>query len=63
MPVPVPVSSPSSSGSNIWEAAGEGDLDRVRYWVDQRGLSVVVPDHFTYTPVHAAASWGRDDVL
>lgn len=73
MPVPIPVpssadalssaSASSTSGSNIWEAAGEGDLERVKYWVEQHGLSVIVPDQFTYTPIHAAASWGREEVL
>ncbi|KAF8269556.1 ankyrin repeat-containing domain protein [Lactarius quietus] len=43
---------------NIWVAAGDGDLSRVRVT-----LSPNVPDSFTYTPMHAAASYGHLDIL
>ncbi|KAF8899936.1 ankyrin repeat-containing domain protein [Gymnopilus junonius] len=43
---------------NIWIAAGDGDLDRVRV-----SLSPNVPDVYTYTPMHAAASYGQMHVL
>ncbi|KAJ7284935.1 ankyrin repeat-containing domain protein [Mycena rebaudengoi] len=43
---------------NIWVAAGDGDLDRVRVT-----LSPNAPDPFTYTPMHAAASYGHLQVL
>ncbi|KAF9521678.1 ankyrin repeat-containing domain protein [Crepidotus variabilis] len=43
---------------NIWVAAGDGDLDRVK-----ASLSPNVPDPFTYTPMHAAASYGQIHVL
>ncbi|KDN52113.1 ankyrin [Tilletiaria anomala UBC 951] len=55
--------SSSSSSSNIWEAAGEGDLARVKYLVDEQGMSPSVADQFTYTPLHAAASYGHAEVL
>ncbi|KAF8515388.1 ankyrin [Hysterangium stoloniferum] len=48
-----------SSQKNIWVAAGEGDLDRVKV----RTLSPNVPDPYTYTPMHAAASYGQIEVL
>ncbi|KAL1662697.1 ankyrin repeat-containing domain protein [Schizophyllum commune] len=43
---------------NIWVAAGDGDLARV-----QVPLSPNVPDENTYTPMHAAASYGQLQVL
>ncbi|GJJ08555.1 hypothetical protein Clacol_002773 [Clathrus columnatus] len=46
----MPVPSIVRPKHNIWVAAGEGDLERVK-------------DHNTYTPMHAAASYGRVDIL
>ncbi len=66
MPVAVPRNEeqPGATGGNLWEAAGgEGNLARVRYWIDDQGMSPTAADTFTYTPVHAAASWGRPDIL
>lgn len=38
MPVPVPVSSDTSTApKNIWVAAGEGDLERVRHLIEVEG--------------------------
>lgn len=48
---------------NIWVAAGDGDLDRVRELIEQQSLSPNVPDPNTYTPMHAAASYGQIAVL
>ncbi|KAJ6513331.1 ankyrin repeat-containing domain protein [Mycena sanguinolenta] len=48
---------------NIWVAAGDGDLDRVRHLVEQESFSPNAPDAFTYTPMHAAASYGHLQVL
>ncbi|KAJ7739775.1 ankyrin repeat-containing domain protein [Mycena maculata] len=48
---------------NIWVAAGDGNLDRVRLLVEQESLSPNAPDEFTYTPMHAAASYGQLQVL
>ncbi|KAJ7170625.1 ankyrin repeat-containing domain protein [Mycena crocata] len=48
---------------NIWVAAGDGDLDRVRHLVEQESLSPNAPDAFTYTPMHAAASYGQLQIL
>lgn len=53
----------ASIGKNIWIAAGEGDLDRVKECVDHEGISPVAADEFTYTPLHAAASYGHLDIL
>lgn len=75
-----------SGGKNIWVAAGEGDLDRVRHLIEVEGelsnlafafidlplkrlsnrltgLSPTVPDRFTYTPLHAAASYGHIELF
>ncbi|KAI0264493.1 ankyrin repeat-containing domain protein [Gloeopeniophorella convolvens] len=46
---------------NIWVAAGDGDLDRVRELIQP--ISPNAPDPFTYTPMHAAASYGHLDIL
>jgi len=48
---------------NIWVAAGDGDLSRVRELIEHQSLSPNVPDLFTYTPMHAAASYGHLDIL
>ncbi|KAJ7104204.1 ankyrin repeat-containing domain protein [Mycena belliarum] len=48
---------------NIWVAAGDGDVDRVRHLIEQESLSPNAPDAFTYTPMHAAASYGQLQVL
>ncbi|UZJ53941.1 hypothetical protein CBS101457_003261 [Exobasidium rhododendri] len=53
----------SSSQKNIWVAAGEGDIERVRHLVEVEGLSPISPDQWTYTPLHAAASYGQIEVL
>ncbi|CAD6924791.1 unnamed protein product [Tilletia controversa] len=57
-------SPPSNFNSNIWLAAGEGDLDSVRYLLDnQPDLTPTSPDDFSYTAVHAAASYAQLAVL
>lgn len=48
---------------NIWVAAGDGDLGRVRELIENQSISPNVPDSFTYTPMHAAASYGHLDIL
>jgi len=48
---------------NLWVAAGDGDLERIRELIEQHGLSPNAPDSFTYTPMHAAASYGQLEVL
>ncbi|TFK72911.1 ankyrin [Pluteus cervinus] len=53
----------NSEQKNIWVAAGDGDLARVQELVHQHGLSPNIPDPFTYTPMHAAASYGHLHVL
>ncbi|TKY85154.1 hypothetical protein EX895_006234 [Sporisorium graminicola] len=68
MPVPTsldrPAAAPAASTSkNIWIAAGEGDLERVKECVDREGISPIAADEFTYTPLHAAASYGHLDIL
>ena len=48
---------------NIWVAASDGDLDRVRHLVEVEGISVNVQDEAGYSPLHAAASYGETKVL
>ncbi|KAH9912810.1 ankyrin repeat-containing domain protein [Fomitopsis serialis] len=59
MPVPTRV----RYEKNIWVAAGDGDLERVRKLVEDQALSANIPDENTYTPMHAAASYGQLHVL
>lgn len=48
--------------SNIWIAASEGNLERVRELLDQ-GLSPNESDENGYTPCFAAASWHHAELL
>mmetsp|Transcript_59582 Transcript_59582/g.167844 ORF Transcript_59582/g.167844 Transcript_59582/m.167844 type:complete len:222 (-) Transcript_59582:27-692(-) len=50
-------------GENIWTAAGDGDIPRVEELMVLENLTPTSPDENGYTPVHAAASWGRVDLL
>ncbi|KAH9928602.1 ankyrin repeat-containing domain protein [Fomitopsis serialis] len=61
MPVPTRV----RYEKNIWVAAGDGDLERVRVrcMLMRAALSANIPDENTYTPMHAAASYGQLHVL
>ncbi|OCH94446.1 ankyrin [Obba rivulosa] len=52
-----------TSNKNIWVAAGDGDLERVMELVEGQSMSPNVPDPNTYTPMHAAASYGHLHVL
>lgn len=47
---------------NLWVAAGDGDLERVKELINQ-SISPNIPDPNTYTPMHAAASYGQIEVL
>ncbi|KAH9819012.1 ankyrin repeat-containing domain protein [Melampsora americana] len=47
---------------NIWIAASDGDLDRVKEIVES-GISPMIADENTYTPLHAAVSWNQLNVL
>ncbi|CED84727.1 FOG: Ankyrin repeat [Phaffia rhodozyma] len=53
----------ASEAKNIWIAAGDGDLERVKDLIENQNLSPNVPDENTYTPLHAAASYSQLDVL
>jgi hypothetical protein len=59
--MPVPTRIPHDK--NIWVAAGDGDLARVQELIEQQSISPNAPDPFTYTPMHAAASYGQLEVL
>merc|ERR1712046_440860 len=50
-------------GENIWTAASDGDMARVDELMECEGLTPTSPDEHGYTPVHAAASWGRVELL
>jgi hypothetical protein len=48
---------------NIWVAASDGDLARVTELVEQQGISPNAFDSNTYSPMHAAASYGHLHIL
>ncbi|KAF9266608.1 ankyrin [Marasmius fiardii PR-910] len=54
------------SNKNIWVAAGDGDLERVKvpnHLLSNFPMSPNAPDPSTYTPMHAAASYGHLHIL
>ncbi|GAA5861257.1 hypothetical protein JCM8547_008535 [Rhodosporidiobolus lusitaniae] len=48
--------------SNIWTAAGEGDVQQVQRLVES-GVSPNDQDQHSYSPIHAAVSWNHPDIL
>ena len=67
MPAPVPsqeeIAAKVREGPNIWIAAGDGDLDRVKLLLEHGGVTPTSADFSKYTPIHAAASYGRAELL
>ncbi|KAJ2559732.1 hypothetical protein EV175_000198 [Coemansia sp. RSA 1933] len=49
--------------SNIWIAASDGDLDRVKEIISADAQQVNAKDENGYTPLHAAASWKHIELL
>ncbi|KAJ2356233.1 hypothetical protein IWW50_002837 [Coemansia erecta] len=49
--------------ANIWTAASEGDLARVKQLVEKDKSKVNEKDENGYTPLHAAASWKHLQLL
>jgi len=47
-----------SEGENIWTAASDGDIDRVRELIES-GMSPNAQDEAGYSPLHAASSYGE----
>ncbi|OAO16954.1 ankyrin repeat protein [Blastocystis sp. ATCC 50177/Nand II] len=52
----------SCSADNIQIAAGDGDFEKVKAFLDQ-GVSPNTQDQAGYSPMHAAASYGNVDIL
>lgn len=48
---------------NIWIAASDGDMTRVKELLDQDKTAVNAKDENGYTPMHAAASWKHPKLL
>ncbi|KAH7106544.1 ankyrin [Auriculariales sp. MPI-PUGE-AT-0066] len=45
---------------NIWVAASDGNLEAVTTFIERDAISPNAKDENTYTPMHAAASYGGD---
>ncbi|KAI8074120.1 ankyrin repeat-containing domain protein [Gongronella butleri] len=52
----------TSTSDNIWVAAGDGQLDRVKMLLEE-GVDPNGKDEFGYTPIHAAVSYNQKEVL
>ncbi|KAI9305459.1 ankyrin repeat-containing domain protein [Cunninghamella echinulata] len=50
------------SNDNIWVAAGDGQLKRVKELIEA-GSNANEKDEYGYTPIHAAVSYNQKDVL
>ncbi|GJJ70108.1 uncharacterized protein EMPS_02457 [Entomortierella parvispora] len=48
---------------NIWLAASDGDLEAVKKFIEEKGVSVDAQDEFGYSALHAAASYGHKDLI
>ena len=48
---------------NIWLASSDGDLNQVKFLVENSGVNVNSYDDNSYTPMHASISWNQYDVL
>ncbi|GHJ86045.1 hypothetical protein NliqN6_2447 [Naganishia liquefaciens] len=57
------VNANAASGKNIWIAASDGDIERVKELIEVHGMSPNAEDDNTYTPMHAAASYAHLDLL
>ncbi|WFD44033.1 hypothetical protein MPSI1_002698 [Malassezia psittaci] len=51
------------SGANIWIAVADGDIDRVKFLLEHGNVTPTSGDMAKYTPIHAAASYSRHDLL
>ncbi|KAJ1860940.1 hypothetical protein LPJ73_001180 [Coemansia sp. RSA 2703] len=49
--------------ANIWTAASDGDIDRVRALIEENKELVNAKDQNGYTPMHAASSWKHIELL
>ncbi|KAI9638308.1 ankyrin repeat-containing domain protein [Dioszegia hungarica] len=54
---------PASANKNIWVAASDGDITRVKHLIEVEGLSPNIKDSNSYTPMHAAASYHHFELL
>ena len=48
---------------NIWTAASDGDVDRVKELIEIEGVNPNAQDENGYSPLHAASSYGEIETL
>jgi len=48
---------------DIWQAAGNGESEKIKYWLEHGGDANLAHVHDGYTPLHWAASAGQSDVV
>lgn len=54
---------PTFAGVNVWTAASDGDLPKIREMIDSGAHRADEPDPQGYTCIHAASSYGHHDML
>ncbi|KAI9030023.1 kinase-like domain-containing protein [Phycomyces nitens] len=52
-----------TSTDNIWIAAGDGQLDRVKELIEKEGVDVDAQDECGYSALHAAASYDQEEII
>lgn len=52
-----------SSGANVWVAVADGDMERVKFLLENEGMAPTSQDESGYTPLHAAASYNQHELL
>ncbi|KAI8991308.1 ankyrin repeat-containing domain protein [Mycotypha africana] len=52
-----------TSQDNLWVAAGDGQLDRVRELIEVDKIDVNSHDEFGYTAMHAAVSYNQKEIV
>ncbi|WFD33243.1 hypothetical protein MCUN1_000056 [Malassezia cuniculi] len=52
-----------TEGPNVWIAAGDGDIERVKFLLEHGNVTPTSGDSAGYTPIHAAVSYAQHELL